>query len=256
MWRFCLEGSGLSDLLHGKFPLKTFVFWIVGALVLVIAGIAAGVFLVQRPGADSLTLQLRTQQAAEGQARSALDAQLAAAHAQTEQLRQVLTIERAARTTLEKNLTELQQQLGYTQDHLAFYEQLLPAGAQGAITLRAVELERQDQTLKFKVLLMRGGKPGERFNGRLQFAATGLRDGQEVTLLLHSQTKGADPSEVRAPLNTVGAAAQEQESLALSFDSFQRSQGVLALPPDFQPSTVVVSILAGDIVLASSKVDL
>ena len=246
----------LNASFQDKFPFKTFVFWIIGAIALVAAGLAAGIFLVQRPGPDSLELQLRTQHAAEVQLRRTFEAQIAAALAQTEQVRQALTIERAARVALEKNLAGLQQELGTTKDHLAFYEQLLPAGAQGAITIRAVELERQDQTLNFKLLLMRSGKPGERFNGRLQFVATGLRQGQAVTLTLTPQRRGSEPSVVRAPLNTLGAATQAQDSLTLSFDLFQRSQGVLALPADFQPSSVVVSILSGDIVLASRKVDL
>ena len=228
----------------------------VGAFALIAAGIAAGVFLVQRPGPDSLELQLRTQFAAHTQLRDALEAQIASALAQTEQTRQELTIERAARAELEKNLVALQDELGRTKDLLAFYEQLLPPGPQGAIALRAVEFNRQDQSLAYKVLLMRSGKPGERFNGRLQFVATGLREGQEVTAVLFPKQRGADFSASRSPLNTLGAAAQEQDSLTLSFDQFQRSQGVLALPADFQPTSIVISVLSGDIVLASRKVDL
>lgn len=242
--------------MQGKSPVKTFAFWVIGALALIAAGISAGVFLVQRPGPDSLELQLRTQQAAQAQVRSALEAQIAAALAHAEQTRQELTIERAARAELGKNLTTLLDELGRTKDLLAFYEQLLPPGPQGAIALRAVELERQDQTLAYRVLLMRSGKPGERFNGRLQFVASGLRDGQEVTAVLYPKQTGPDFASSRSPINTLGAAGQEQDSLSLSFDQFQRNQGVLALPTDFQPTSVVISVLSGDIVLASRKVDL
>ncbi|MDO9024732.1 DUF6776 family protein [Zwartia sp.] len=246
----------MSGSLYAKSPLKTFTFWVIGALALIAAGLAAGVFLVQRPGPDSMELQLRTQQAAEAQVRSALEAQISAALAQTEKTRQELTIERAARAELEKNLAVLQEELGRMKDYLAFYEQLLPPGPQGAIALRGVEFERQGQTLAFRVLLMRSGKPGERFNGRLQFVATGMRDGQEFTSVLFPKQSGSDFAASRSPLNTLGANTQEQDSLALSFDQFQRSQGVLALPSNFQPTSVVVSILSGDIVLASRKVDL
>lgn len=245
--------SGLSG---GKFPFKTLVFWVLGAIALIASGLGAGLFLTQRSGPDSLEIELRTQQAAQAQMRLEFEGQVTAANAATQQLRNELTIEKAARAELEKSLAGLQEELGRTQDHLAFYEQLLPPGPQGAIALRAVELERQDQTLAFRVLLMRSGKPGERFNGRLQFVASGVKDGQEVSAVLQPSQRVANAGASKSPLNTLGAATQGEDSLKLSFDQFQRSQGVLALPTDFQPTSVVVSILSGEIVLASRKVDL
>lgn len=240
----------------GIFPLKTLVFWVLGALALIAAGMGAGLFLTQQSGPDSLEIQLRTQQAAQAQMRMELESQLNASNAVTQQVRQELTIEKAARAELEKSLAALQEELGRTKDHLAFYEQLLPPGPQGAIALRAVELERQEQNLVFRVLLMRSGKPGERFNGRLQFVAQGTKDGQEVSAVLQPSQKMVSEGASKAPLNTLGAAIQGEDSLKLSFDQFQRSQGVLAMPTDFQPTSVVVSILSGEIVLASRKVDL
>jgi hypothetical protein len=90
----------------------------------------------------------------------------------------------------------------------------------------------------------------------LQFVATGIKDGQEVTVVLQPSQRTASAGGSTSPLNTLGAATEDQDSLKLSFDQFQRSQGVLALPKDFEPSSVVVSILSGEIVLASRKVDL
>ena len=239
-----------------RFLFKTLLFWVLGAFALIAAGLGAGLFLTQRTGPDALELQLRTQQAAHAQVRMEFEAQVAEAIARAQQISSELTIERAARTELEKSLSALQEELGRTQDHLAFYEQLLPPGPQGAIALRAVDLDRQKQTLSFRVLLMRSGKPGERFNGRLQFVATGMKDGQEITVTLAPLQRGVNSGASTSPLNTLGAAAQGEDSLKLSFDQFQRSQGVLALPVGFQPTSVMVSILSGEIVLASRKVDL
>lgn len=249
----------MSGFPSDTFPLKTLVFWVLGAVALIAAGMGAGVFLTQDSGPDALALQLRTQQAAQVQVRTDFEAQIAAANARIQQVQQTLTIEQAARAELEKSLTALQEELGRSKDHLAFYEQLLPPGPQGALALRAVELERQGRTLAFRVLLMRSGKsakPGERFNGRLQFVATGTKEGQEVTVVLQPSQRAASAGGSKSPLNTLGAATEDQDSLKLSFDQFQRSQGVLALPKDFEPSSVVVSILSGEIVLASRKVDL
>ena len=246
----------MSGPFDGKFPIKTLVFWTLGAFVLIAAGLGAGIFLSQRSGSDALALQSRTQQALQAQVRVDLEAQVAEALARAQQVRNELTIEQAARTELEKSLAALQEELGRSKDHLAFYEQLLPPGPQGVIALRAVEFEKQNQTLAFRVLLMRSGKPGERFNGRLQFVANGLKDGKEVTAVLEPSQRVMNAGTLKTPLNTLGAATQGEDSLTLSFDQFQRSQGVLALPKDFQPTSVVVSILSGEIVLASRKVDL
>ncbi len=246
----------MSGLAGDQFPIKTFVFWVLGAVALIAAGMGAGMFLTQGSGQDSFELRLRTLQAAQTQVRSELETQIAVSSTRIQQLQNELTIEQAARAELAKSLSTLQEELGRSKDHLAFYEQLLPPGPQGAIALRAVELERLDQTIAFKVLLMRSGKPGERFNGRLQFVATGLQDGQEITKVLIPSQSLTNGSASNSPLNTLGAATQGENSLKLSVDQFQRSQGVLALPKGFQPSSVVVSILSGDIVLASRKVDL
>jgi len=240
----------------GSFPFKTLVFWVLGAFALIAAGLAAGLFVSQRSGSDALALQSRTQQALQAQVRVDLEAQVADALARAQQVRNELTIEQAARAELEKSLAALQEELGRSKDHLAFYEHLLPPGPQGAIALRAVEFEKQGQALAFRVLLMRSGKPGERFNGRLQFVASGLKDGKEVTAVLEPSQRVMNAGTSKAPLNTLGAATQGEDSLKLSFDQFQRSQGVLALPSDFQTISVVVSILSGEIVLASRKVDL
>jgi hypothetical protein len=254
--RFCLEDFALNVVTGDRFLFKTLLFWVLGAFALIAAGLGAGLFLTQRPGPEALELQLRTQQAVHTQARMEFEAQVVEAIARTQQVSSELTIERAARAELEKSLTALQEELGRTKDHLAFYEQLLPPGPQGAIALRAVDLDRQNQTLSFRLLLMRSGKPGERFNGRLQFVATGMKDGQEITLILAPLQRGVNSAALTSPLNTLGAAAQGEDSLKLSFDQFQRSQGVLALPVGFQPTSVMVSILSGEIVLASRKVDL
>jgi hypothetical protein len=46
------------------------------------------------------------------------------------------------------------------------------------------------------------------------------------------------------------------DSLKLSFEQFQRSQGVLAVPSNMTVRFVTVQVLDGDIVLASRRVDL
>jgi hypothetical protein len=234
---------------------RTFVFWSSGALLLIAAGAAAGIFFTQRPSAEDVALHLRTERLAQATIRSELETQIRDAQIRNEHLRNELTIERSARAELEKNLAQLQVELGRSKDHLAFYEQLLPPGPQGSIALRAVELERNGANLNYRVLLMRSGKPGERVNARLQFVAAGMLGDKETELSLLPRQAVPDPNAVSTGA-IPGVTPELTDSLKLSFEQFQRSQGVLAVPSDMNVKFVTVQVLDGDIVLASRRVDL
>jgi hypothetical protein len=234
---------------------RTFVFWSGGALLLIAAGAAAGIFFTQRPSAEDVALHLRTERLAQATIRSELETQIRDAQIRNEHLRNELTIERSARAELEKNLAQLQVELGRSKDHLAFYEQLLPPGPQGSIALRAVELERNGANLNYRVLLMRSGKPGERVNARLQFVAAGMLGDKETELSLLPRQAVPDPNAVSTGA-IPGVTPELTDSLKLSFEQFQRSQGVLAVPSDMNVKFVTVQVLDGDIVLASRRVDL
>jgi hypothetical protein len=234
---------------------RTFVFWSGGALLLIAAGAAAGIFFTQRPSAEDVALHLRTERLAQATIRSELETQIRDAQIRNEHLRNELTIERSARAELEKNLAQLQVELGRSKDHLAFYEQLLPPGPQGSIALRAVELERNGANLNYRVLLMRSGKPGERVNARLQFVAAGMLGDKETELSLLPRQAVPDPNAVSTGA-IPGVTPELTDSLKLSFEQFQRSQGVLAVPSDMKVKFVTVQVLDGDIVLASRRVDL
>ena len=234
---------------------RTFVFWSSGALLLIAAGAAAGIFFTQRPSAEDVALHLRTERLAQATIRSELETQIRDAQIRNEHLRNELTIERSARAELEKNLAQLQVELGRSKDHLAFYEQLLPPGPQGSIALRGVELERNGANLNYRVLLMRSGKPGERVNARLQFVAAGMLGDKETELSLLPRQAVPDPNAVSTGA-IPGVTPELTDSLKLSFEQFQRSQGVLAVPSDMKVKFVTVQVLDGDIVLASRRVDL
>lgn len=224
-------------------------------MLLIAAGAAAGIFFTQRPSAEDVALHLRTERLAQATIRSELETQIRDAQIRNEHLRNELTIERSARAELEKNLAQLQVELGRSKDHLAFYEQLLPPGPQGSIALRAVELERNGANLNYRVLLMRSGKPGERVNARLQFVAAGMLGDKETELSLLPRQAVPDPNAVSTGA-IPGVTPELTDSLRLSFEQFQRSQGVLAVPSDMKVKFVTVQVLDGDIVLASRRVDL
>lgn len=167
-----------------------------------------------------------------------------------------IAVERAARKELEVQLTSSQDELGRVRDRLAFFEQLLPPGPEGAVEIRGAEVERDGQGLKYRVLLMRSGRNGGApFDGALRFQAVGLLKGDTVSVdLAPMQFTSADATDKKAA--SQDEAAAEAGSLALKFEQYQRSEGVLALPEGFVPDTVTVSVLEGTTVRASRTIKL
>ncbi|CAM4041699.1 DUF6776 family protein [Bordetella tumulicola] len=167
-----------------------------------------------------------------------------------------IAVERAARKELEVQLTSSQDELGRVRDRLAFFEQLLPPGPEGAVEIRGAEVERDGQGLKYRVLLMRSGRNGGApFDGALRFQAVGLLKGDTVSVdLVPMQFTSADATDKKAASQDDEAA--EGGSLALKFEQYQRSEGVLALPEGFVPDTVTVSVLEGTTVRASRTIKL
>ncbi len=237
---------------------STLIAWGAAAVLLVGAGALMGGFIAQRPGAESAALELRSDRLAQALARSEFDTQLLSAQSRLEASQSELAMERAARSELEKNLAATQVELGRLKDRMAFYEQLLPPGPQGSIALRAVDLERKEHALSYRVLLMRSGKSGERFTGMLQFVAKGLEAGKEVTYTLKPLQSRATDSAALLTDAMLGDDQSERatEILRLEFEQFQRSQGLLALPEGFEPKSVSVEVLEGGIILVSRRVDL
>lgn len=163
-----------------------------------------------------------------------------------------LVIERSARQELETQLHAAQAEVGRVRDQLAFFEQLLPPGPEGSVDIRGAQIERDGAGLRYKVLLMRSGRNGATaFAGTLRFQATGTLKGETVTVDLAPLQVKAEAGPVPATGETTTAA-----SLALQFDQYQRSQGVLAVPEGFVPESVTISVLEGDTVRASRSVKL
>lgn len=163
-----------------------------------------------------------------------------------------LVIERAARQELETQLRAAQAEVGRVRDQLAFYEQLLPPGPEGSVDIRGVEIDRGAGGLRYKVLLMRSGRNGGApFSGALRFQATGILKGETVKVDLAPMQVKAESGSVAIPGDSAPTSP-----LALQFDQYQRSQGILALPEGFVPESVTVSVLEGDTVRASRSVKL
>lgn len=178
-----------------------------------------------------------------------------------------LAIERAARIELEAQLKIAQEEAGRARDQLAFFEQLLPAGPEGAVDIRGAQLERSGQALAYKVLLMRSGRASDTpFAGALRFHAVGRQNEQKAEfdlapLRVKEDRPAGTGSQAREAASDSAPGQQPSDkpagnALPVQFDQYLRSQGMLELPESFVPETVTVSVLEGDAVRASRVVPL
>jgi hypothetical protein len=221
------------------------VRWI--ALLFLLLGLAGGgvagrYWLHDDPAQEYAAIQAQLQ-ANLDQAR----AELGRTQAELDAVHGLLVLEESTRKGLEDTLQVTQLELGKARDQLAFFDQLLPPGPKGAISIRALEIERLGPNLQYRTLLMRNSPEGAPFSGTMQFMAKGLQNGKAVKMELHAAL---------APgLSTVGGAAGSADGLALSFDQYQRSGGLLSLPEGFEPQTVTLNVLEGNSVRVSRTVN-
>ncbi|MGB6007099.1 DUF6776 family protein [Castellaniella sp.] len=163
---------------------------------------------------------------------------LAAAHSQAD-------VQVGTQRVLQEKLTDLQQQLGHVRDQLAFYEQLIPPGPAGALTVRAFDIQADADFLRYRVLLTRNAVPGaDPFKGRMRFVAQGHVQGKAVKMDLNPPSASDQAGETDA---TPGAV----DPLALVFDQFQRSTGILQIPAGMDIQSVRLEILEGDTIRAT-----
>lgn len=177
------------------------------------------------------------------------ETQSQALHRQLDHVRAELALAQGARAALAGELQSVQDELGRLRDQLAFFDQLLPAGPKGSLEIRGAAFEHHGAALRYRVLLLRNpAQAGKAFQGRLQFVASGMRNGRRVTQELL-------PLQVRPDGSAAPSAEAARELFALRFDQYQRSVGVLAVPASFIPQSISVRVLEGKIVRAVRSVD-
>ncbi|TAN27263.1 MAG: hypothetical protein EPN31_12060 [Castellaniella sp.] len=217
-------------------------------LVLVLVFVAGAIVMhVGMHGGDRAHMQALQAQNGELQAKlTESQAALAAQRSQT-------GVQGGTQRALQDKIAELQKTLGSTQDQLSFYEQLLPPGPAGAVTVRAFDIQPKGDFLQYRVLLTRSmAEPADAFKGRLRFMATGLQDGTTVKVEL-------SPPEARqsgAGNDTGKGTGTAADPLALSFDQYQRSTGVLQRVQGLTIQSVRVDVLEGDTVRASHEANM
>lgn len=152
------------------------------------------------------------------------------------------SLEQGTKKALEDQISNLQQELTDVRDQLSFYEQLVPPGPAGSVTVRAFSAQQKGDVLEYKALITRNVKPDTpAFTGHIQFIVSGILAGQEHQQTIKPEDKSDDT---------------DNDSLSVEFERFQRSTGVLKLTPEFKVQSVQFEIYEGDKLRAKSQATL
>lgn len=161
-----------------------------------------------------------------------------------------LAVETGTRKGLESTLQTTQNKLGAAQDQIAFFEELLPPGPVGAVSIRRFDVQQKGNALNYKVLLMRRGASAKPFVGALQFQAVGHTGDKAVTVLLEP-VRVIDDAD-----STDDESDVPPDVLGLSFERFQNSSGVLEIPEGLVVDAVTLNVLEGKTLRVSRTMNL
>lgn len=138
-----------------------------------------------------------------------------------------LNIQRSAEKQLAAQVKTLEADNSKLKEDLAFFESLLPAdtGSQG-VSIRRMKVETvAPNQLRYRLLVMQGGKGDHEFGGNLQLTVTVLQGGKSAMMTFPEPT------------------STEKEKFKLGFKHYQRIEGVLTLPEGASMKTVQARIL-------------
>jgi hypothetical protein len=137
-----------------------------------------------------------------------------------------LNIERSAQKQLAAQVKILESENAKLKEDLAFFESLLPADTGSGISIRRLKIELiAPNQLRYRLLIMQGGKGGRDFIGELQFTATVVQEGKSAMIVFPQGNAG------------------ETNKLKLSFRHYQRVEGVLTLPEGAILKTIHARVL-------------
>jgi hypothetical protein len=124
-----------------------------------------------------------------------------------------LNIERSAQKQLAAQVKILEAENIKLKEDLAFFESLLPADTGQGITIRRLKVDLiAPNQLRYRLLLMQGGKGGREFVGDLQFTVTVVQGGKSAMMIFPQGNKS------------------DANKYKLGFKHYQRVEGVLSLP--------------------------
>ena len=150
-----------------------------------------------------------------------------------------LNIERSAQKQLAAQVKTLEAENTRLKEDLAFFESLLPnATGPVGVSIRRLKIDQlAPNQLRYRLLIMQGGKGDRRFVGSLQLMVTTLQDGKSAMM-------------------TFPAIPADQDKFKLSFMHYQRVEGVLTLPEGAVTKQVQARVLENGQVRAQQAANL
>lgn len=138
-----------------------------------------------------------------------------------------INMERSAQKQLALQVKTLETDNAKLKEDLAFFESLLPAstGAQGLSIRRLQAQAVAPNQLRYRILVMQGGKGTQEFNGNLQLTVTIQQAGKNA-MMVFPDSKAADADKYK-----------------LGFKHYQRVEGTVTLPDGAIIKTVQARIL-------------
>ena len=151
-------------------------------------------------------------------------------------------IAQATQVQLSKQIATLEADNAKLKEDLAFFEGLLPTATGGdGIAIQRLSLQLMSPTqLRYRALIMQGGKVGRDFIGDVQIIVTLTVRGKSVVLSFPEQNT-----------NTV-----EKAGFQLDFKYYQRVDGVLTLPDGAVVKTLQAKVRQRGRVLAQQTADI
>ena len=141
-----------------------------------------------------------------------------------------INIERSAQRALAEQVKTLETENSKLKEDLAFFESLLPSTkAVGGLSIRRMTADiAGPNQLRYRLLVMQGGKVERDFNGTVQLAVTVLQQGKSA-IIIFPEVGTRDPADM--------------EKFQLSFKRYQRIEGLLTLPDGVQMMSLQARIL-------------
>lgn len=141
-----------------------------------------------------------------------------------------INMERALQRQLAAQVKTLEAENSKLKEDLAFFESLLPADRTGgSVSIRRLKADvAGNGQLRYRLLVMQGGKGDRDFSGSLQLAVTVLQNGKSAVIVFPEAGR-KDPVDA--------------DKFQLSFKRYQRIEGVLTLPPGAEMKSVQARIL-------------
>ena len=146
-----------------------------------------------------------------------------------------IKVEQTAAERLAGQIKSLEQDNARLKSDLAYFESLLPATGQSdaGVSIRRFEItpEAQPNQLRYRALVLQGGRQEKEFVGSVQFIIGTINAGRQGTFSWPDQ-----------------AGADAKERGKLSFTRYQRLEGVIELPPGSSARSVQLRVLEKGVV--------